>query len=134
MSSKGKWFVLCRKADAPSIAEIVRTVEMPSNTRANLDGEVLDVLATVDGETGVISVYRQTAPEVRYEAAELAEEYGAGRKDQQDIATYDARYVLEWDLDVTHVVFNAYYTLASRLAEARHGVAFNAIDSEFVDA
>lgn len=134
MSSKGRWFVLCKKVDARPIDEIASKVEMPSDTRANLDGEVLDVFATVDGETGLVSVYRQVAAEVALEAAEFAEEYGRGRKDQAQIAAYDARYVLEWDLDVTHVVFNAYYTLASRLAKACHGVAFNAIDSEFVDA
>lgn len=134
MSAKGKWFVLCRKADAVPIAEVARAIEMPSGTSARLDGEVLDVTAEVDGERGVVSVWLQTSAAVAFESAEFAEEHGRGRPDQERIAKYDARYALEWDLEVTHVVFNAYYTLARRLADACRGVAFNAIDSEFVDA
>lgn len=134
MSQRGRWFVLCRKADALSVEELSSAVAMPSKATARLDGEVLDVTAEADGETGVLCLWLETSLAVAVEAAEIADEYARGRPDHARVASCDARYVLEWDLADTHVVFDAYYTLAYRIADACHGVVFNAVDGEFVEA
>lgn len=126
----GKWFVLCPKSRALSMKDVLAKVKMPSSAQAKV---VRDVLV-VDVHGHEVQVGLDDSRVVLAEAVELAEEYGAKRPDRARIATYDARYVISWYLAESEHVFEAYYTLAFRLAKTVRGVTFDPMERRFVDA
>jgi hypothetical protein len=130
VSRNGKWFVMCKKERALSIADVHAKVKMPSAARATLRGDVL-VLAVDDVE---VQVALDLDSSVAEEAREFADEFGADRPDHDQIATYDARYAITWPLAKSDTVFDTYYTIAFRIADAVGGVILDFVQETFVEA
>ncbi len=135
MSRRGKWLVMCPASRALPMADVLEKIKMPREAKAALDGEVLVLtVPTADGEEAELWVWLSTEEVVADEAVEFTEEYGAERADRDQIATYDARYVIAWNLAESEYVFETYYTLAFRLTDAVGGITLDLIEKTFVEA
>jgi hypothetical protein len=135
MSAHGTWFVMCDAARAIPIADVQAKVQMPSKATPRVEGDVLVLaVATPDGDECVVRVALDTSDVVRKESAELADEYGAGRPDHDQIAAFDARYAITWVLAESERVFDTYYTIAYRLRRAVGGVTLDTVEQTFVEA
>jgi hypothetical protein len=132
MSSRGKWLVMCKAERALSMRDVLEKIDVPDEASARLVGEVL--VLTVDGTDAEVQVALTTDPVVLEEAAEFAEEYGAGRADRALIATYDARYEISWNLADSMEVFETYYTIAFELVDLTGGITLDLQEKKFVEA
>jgi hypothetical protein len=126
---------MCPREKALPVRAVLEQVKMPSKARPRLAGEGL-VLAvdTPDGEEAEVHVALGTGDVIAQESAEIADEHGADRPDHDQIATYDARYEITWNLDESEHVFDTYHTIAYRIRRAVGGVTFDLVEKTFVEA
>jgi hypothetical protein len=132
MSQRGRWLVMCKSERAVPLRDVLEKIDVPDEASPRLVGDVL-VLA-VDGTDAEVQVALSTSPVVLEEAVEFAEEYGAGRADRDEIATYDARYELSWPLADSMDVHETYYTIAFELTDLTGGVTLDLLEKKFVEA
>lgn len=135
MGSRANYFVMCPKAKARPLSDLLPALKMPKGCTAGFrDGDLIVEYVTKDWEEPIeIGVALLTETHVLVEAMEIVDAYGQDRPDKDVIATYDARYQLVTSLSLLEHTFEVMWILSSRLAETCDGVIFNTAAEEWVD-
>ncbi len=129
MTRTGTWFVMCERARAVPVRTIEPRIAKLRDVKVRDAGETLwlDVHDRLTGHDAEISVTLSTEDHVPIEAAEFAE-----RVRRPELAAFDARYELLWDIRLSDEVYNVLAVTAETLQKACDGVIYDVTNGRIV--
>lgn len=122
----GIWFAMCPAGRAIGLEALSEEIGKLKGRRAWVEGGQLYV--EVDEAAEVIVSY-QHGKAVRAEAAEIAGR--SDRADRDQLAAYDARYEITFEMHEADTVYNTVVSLSSRLEKQCGAVIYDTNNARF---